>query len=160
VRRQRTETGARRTALAAEKKERESDLSRERESLAGQLRAAYMIGREEPLKLLLNQKDPELAEAALRALDTLWTLPKGNVQVTVRDGVVILEGKVDWKYQSDAAANAVRRLRGARDVRLQPGPPGGAVVRLDLRSVVERRHPVSGPVGTRGSATTARPAPR
>jgi murein hydrolase activator len=61
VRRQRTETGARRTALAAEKKDREGDLSQERESLAGQMRAAYMIGREEPLKLLLNQKDPELA---------------------------------------------------------------------------------------------------
>src|SRR6185312_13912085 len=42
-------------------KERESDLSREREALAAQLRAAYMIGREEPLKLLLNQKDPERA---------------------------------------------------------------------------------------------------
>ena len=61
VRRQRAETGARRTALTSERKERESDLSRERESLAGQLRAAYMIGREEPLKLLLNQKDPKLA---------------------------------------------------------------------------------------------------
>src|SRR6185437_219217 len=61
VRRQRAETAARRTSLAAEKKQRESDLDREREDLAGQLRAAYMIGREEPLKLLLNQKDPERA---------------------------------------------------------------------------------------------------
>src|SRR5579872_1246166 len=61
VRRQRAETAARRTALAAEQKQRESDLSREREALAAQLRAAYMIGREEPLKLLLNQKDPERA---------------------------------------------------------------------------------------------------
>jgi murein hydrolase activator len=61
VRRQRAETASRRSSLAAEKKERESDLSRERESLAGQIRAAYMIGREEPLKLLLNQKDPERA---------------------------------------------------------------------------------------------------
>jgi septal ring factor EnvC (AmiA/AmiB activator) len=61
VRRQRAETAARRTSLAAEKKERESDLSRERDALAAQLRAAYMIGREEPLKLLLNQKDPERA---------------------------------------------------------------------------------------------------
>ena len=61
VRRQRAETAARRTALAAEQKQRESDLSRERAELAGQLRAAYMIGREEPLKLLLNQKDPERA---------------------------------------------------------------------------------------------------
>ena len=33
-------------------------MNRERAALAGQLRAAYMIGREEPLKLLLNQQDP------------------------------------------------------------------------------------------------------
>jgi septal ring factor EnvC (AmiA/AmiB activator) len=32
-----------------------------RAALAGQLRAAYTIGRQEPLKLLLNQKDPALA---------------------------------------------------------------------------------------------------
>jgi septal ring factor EnvC (AmiA/AmiB activator) len=31
-----------------------------RAALAGQLRAAYLIGRQEPLKLLLNQKDPAL----------------------------------------------------------------------------------------------------
>jgi septal ring factor EnvC (AmiA/AmiB activator) len=61
VRRQRAETAAHRASLAAQKKQRESDLSRERESLAAQIRAAYMIGREEPLKLLLNQKDPERA---------------------------------------------------------------------------------------------------
>jgi murein hydrolase activator len=61
VRRQRAATAAQRAELAAEKKQRESDLSRERDALAGQLRAAYLIGREEPLKLLLNQKDPERA---------------------------------------------------------------------------------------------------
>ena len=61
VRRQRTATAARRTALAAEKQQRETQLNRERGALAGQLRAAYMIGREEPLKLLLNQRDPSRA---------------------------------------------------------------------------------------------------
>jgi septal ring factor EnvC (AmiA/AmiB activator) len=61
VRRQRAETSAKRTALAGDKKQREADLNRERDSLAGQIRAAYMIGREEPLKLLLNQKDPARA---------------------------------------------------------------------------------------------------
>jgi septal ring factor EnvC (AmiA/AmiB activator) len=39
----------------------ERDLAQNRVALAGQLRAAYLIGREEPLKLLLNQKDPERA---------------------------------------------------------------------------------------------------
>jgi len=61
VRRQRSEAAAHRAALAAEKKQREADLAKDREALAGQLRAAYMIGREEPLKLLLNQKDPARA---------------------------------------------------------------------------------------------------
>jgi murein hydrolase activator len=61
VRRERAEHSAKRAALAAEKQTRQADLVRERESLAGQLRAAYLIGREEPLKLLLNQKDPTRA---------------------------------------------------------------------------------------------------
>jgi len=61
VRRSRAERAAKRAALAAQKKAREADLAQNRSALAGQLRAAYQIGREEPLKLLLNQKDPERA---------------------------------------------------------------------------------------------------
>jgi septal ring factor EnvC (AmiA/AmiB activator) len=49
---------ARRAALAQNKEQERQAVSRERAALAGQLRAAYMIGREEPLKLLLNQQDP------------------------------------------------------------------------------------------------------
>ena len=58
VREERAERTKRRAELAREKEQRQSELARERAALAGQLRAAYMIGREEPLKLLLNQKDP------------------------------------------------------------------------------------------------------
>jgi septal ring factor EnvC (AmiA/AmiB activator) len=61
VRRGRAERASKRAALAAEKRAREGDLNQNRSALAGQLRAAYLIGREEPLKLLLNQKDPERA---------------------------------------------------------------------------------------------------
>jgi septal ring factor EnvC (AmiA/AmiB activator) len=61
VRRQRAEDAARRAALAGEKKTRETQLAENRAGLAGQMRAAYLIGRQEPLKLLLNQKDPALA---------------------------------------------------------------------------------------------------
>jgi len=61
VRKERAEHAAKRAALADEKRGREEELARERESLAGQLRAAYLIGREEPLKLLLNQQDPSRA---------------------------------------------------------------------------------------------------
>jgi murein hydrolase activator len=58
---QRAEHGARRAALAAEQREREGQLQKNRAELAGQIRAAYLIGRQEPLKLLLNQEDPARA---------------------------------------------------------------------------------------------------
>ncbi len=58
VRQERAEHAEKRAALAAERRSREADLKQERAALAGQLRAAYLIGRAEPLKLLLNQKDP------------------------------------------------------------------------------------------------------
>jgi murein hydrolase activator len=61
VRRGRAERASKRSTLAAEKRAVEADLAQNRSALAGQLRAAYLIGREEPLKLLLNQKDPERA---------------------------------------------------------------------------------------------------
>ncbi len=60
VRRERAERAARRGALAAEQRVREAEVQHNRAALAGQLRAAYLIGRQEPLKLLLNQKDPAL----------------------------------------------------------------------------------------------------
>lgn len=45
-------------ALQRERKQRLDLLGRERGALAGQVRAAFVTGREERLKLLLNQQDP------------------------------------------------------------------------------------------------------
>ena len=61
VRHERAADAARRAALATEKRTRETQLEENRAALAGQMRAAYLIGRQEPFKLLLNQKDPALA---------------------------------------------------------------------------------------------------
>jgi murein hydrolase activator len=61
VRHERAERAARRATLAAEKREAQAGIAKGRVALAGQLRAAYLIGHEEPLKLLLNQKDPARA---------------------------------------------------------------------------------------------------
>jgi septal ring factor EnvC (AmiA/AmiB activator) len=58
---QRAQHAARRTELANEQREREAQLDKNRAELAGQIRAAYTIGRQEPLTLLLNQEDPALA---------------------------------------------------------------------------------------------------
>jgi murein hydrolase activator len=48
----------RRSELRAEQTRNQSALQSERESLASQARVAYMIGRQEELKLLLNQSSP------------------------------------------------------------------------------------------------------
>lgn len=61
LRQQREAGAARRTALESQKHQLEGDLADNRGALAAQLRAAYLIGREEPLKLLLNQRDPAQA---------------------------------------------------------------------------------------------------
>ena len=61
LRRERAARNAARARLAAERRERVAALDRARGELATQMRAAYMIGREEPLKLLLTQKEPARA---------------------------------------------------------------------------------------------------
>ncbi len=61
VRKERADRAEKRSALSEEKRQRDAELANERESLAGQLRAAYLIGNQEPLKLLLNQQDPARA---------------------------------------------------------------------------------------------------
>jgi septal ring factor EnvC (AmiA/AmiB activator) len=48
----------RRASLAQDRLQQQQALVTERAALAAQLRVAYIIGREEPLKLLLNQQDP------------------------------------------------------------------------------------------------------
>ena len=58
LRRERAAHTARRAELAAERAREEAELARDRGALAGQIRAAHMIGQQEPLKLLLNQRDP------------------------------------------------------------------------------------------------------
>jgi septal ring factor EnvC (AmiA/AmiB activator) len=58
LRRERATHAARRAELAAERRTQENALAQDREALAGQIRAASMIGRREPIKLLLNPRDP------------------------------------------------------------------------------------------------------
>ena len=58
LRAQRRLSEQRRMALETDRQAQERGLEQERSALASQLRAAYLIGHDEPLKLLLNQQDP------------------------------------------------------------------------------------------------------
>jgi osmotically-inducible protein OsmY len=43
-------------------------------------------------------------------------VPSDRVTVTITDGWLTLNGMVDWQYHKDAAAHAVRDLRGVKGV--------------------------------------------
>ncbi len=58
TREQRIQSESQLHELEREQSRREAELATERSALAGELRAAYVNGREEQLKLLLNQEDP------------------------------------------------------------------------------------------------------
>lgn len=60
--------------------------------------------------------DTDIAVAAAHHLDWSPSVPKGAVKVTVSDGWLTLEGKVEWWYQKSAAETAVRRLNGVKGV--------------------------------------------
>lgn len=56
--------------------------------------------------------DDEIAKRAVNILRWNTPIPEGTVQVKVQKGWVTLTGKVDWFYQKDSAARAVRDLAG------------------------------------------------
>lgn len=60
--------------------------------------------------------DPEIARNAVAALATRANVPDNRVQVTVKNGWLILEGDVEWQYQRTAAESAVKNLTGVKNV--------------------------------------------
>ncbi len=60
--------------------------------------------------------DAEIAEAAVNRLAWNVSVPKDAVKVTVAKGWVTLTGSVHWRYQHDAAADAVHTLWGVTGV--------------------------------------------
>lgn len=78
-------------------------------------------------------------EIARRAVDTIgWntSVPSGSVQVKVQKGWVTLTGKVEWRYQKTAAADAVRDLAGVVGVQNEITVEAHASV-LDIKKRIE-----------------------
>jgi septal ring factor EnvC (AmiA/AmiB activator) len=126
VRQQRAATSAQRSQLEAQKHQREADLASNRNALAGQLRAAYLIGRQEPLKLLLNQGDPARAGRMFVYYSYFGRARALQIQAIEADLQRI--GQLDVKLQAQDAKLAslqqaqqaqVSALQQARSQRLQ-----------------------------------------
>ena len=60
--------------------------------------------------------DDEIASRAINVLSWDSVVPDEGIQVTVRNGLVTLTGKVHWYYQKSSAERDVRNLSGVRSV--------------------------------------------
>lgn len=63
-----------------------------------------------------KRSDQDIAQSAVSNLKWHTSVPEDNIQVRVENGWITLEGKVEWKYQKDAAKNAIENLMGVRGV--------------------------------------------
>ena len=63
-----------------------------------------------------ERDDTDIARAAVSALEWDTEVPHERIKVTVSNGVVKLEGDVDWRFQKDAAERDVRSLVGVKGV--------------------------------------------
>lgn len=60
--------------------------------------------------------DEDIAAAAVHALEWDADVPAGNLQVTVREGWITVEGTVEHQFQKAAVDRVIRHLSGTRGV--------------------------------------------
>lgn len=60
--------------------------------------------------------DTDIVKTALHTLESDVRVPADEVIVTVDEGIVTLEGEVEWPHQKDAAEAALEHLLGVRGI--------------------------------------------
>ena len=126
LRAQRDAGAQRRAQLEAQKRQLEADLAGSRSKLAAQMRTAYLTGRQEPLKLLLNQGDPARAGRMLAYYGYFGRARAAQIQAIEADLQRI--GQLDDQLQAQdvklaslqqAQQDQVSALEQARSHRMQ-----------------------------------------
>lgn len=145
AREQRIQSESQLAELTREQARRERDLAAEREALAGELRAAYVNGREEQLKLLLNQEDPASFGRTLAWYGYFGRARAGRIQgirdqlehlALVREKIAaeterlrMLEARQQQELDALKAAQT-RRTRAVAAIDSQIKSRGGEITRL------------------------------
>jgi osmotically-inducible protein OsmY len=63
-----------------------------------------------------RKTDTEVAEAVITALKWHTAVQEEKIKIKVEDGIVKLEGEVEWEYQRTNAKTAIENLTGVRSV--------------------------------------------
>jgi len=158
-----------RNALAGQRAQREARIVAERTALASEVRAAYLIGRSEPLRLLLNQQDPARAgrmlayysyfgrarageiariEADVRQLDALDRQLAGEnerlaaLEAQRHEELGQLEQSRAQRRTALASLESESRTSAARLERLQREQSGLESLLRELKRAIEAQTPV------------------
>jgi osmotically-inducible protein OsmY len=104
------------------------------ERAASKVRGVKAVANDIEVRLPTSDKrtDPDIAAAAVRALEWDAALPPDQIKISVSNGWVTLRGEVEWEYQRREAERTVRRLTGVTGVtnlitvkpRIKPSPHG------------------------------------
>lgn len=90
-----------------------------------------------------EQSDTAIAKAAADALEWDVEVPGEAVMSSVSNGIITLDGSVEWRYQRDAAARAVRNLTGVRgvinNIAIVAKRAAADDVRRNIKEALERR---------------------
>src|SRR5262245_36111096 len=149
TREQRIQSESQLAELTREQARREAALSAEREALGGELRAAYVNGREEQLKLLLNQEDPATLGRTLAWYGYFGRARAGRIQgirdqlgdlALVREKIAaaterlrLLEERQQQQLDSLNTAQT-RRTRAVAAIESQIKSRGGEITRLQTQA--------------------------
>lgn len=113
------------------------------EKAARRVKGVRAIAQEIDVRILGPRRtdDDDIARRAVKMVDWNISIPKQMVQIRVCKGVVTLTGEVEWQYQKNAAAAAVRDLAGVVGVsnliEVVPGISAGDVKKR-IENALER----------------------
>jgi osmotically-inducible protein OsmY len=68
------------------------------------------------LPIIQRRPDPDIARDAVEAIKSELPLSWERIKVIVEDGLISLEGEVEWHYQLERMEEAVARVRGMQGV--------------------------------------------
>jgi osmotically-inducible protein OsmY len=89
-----------------------------------------------------NRTDADIARSVENTLEWVSYLPKSGVKVMVEKGWVTLSGEVEWNYQRQSAAAAVRGLLGVKGLTENIGIKPLAAhsgIKSDIEAALRRR---------------------
>jgi osmotically-inducible protein OsmY len=89
------------------------------------------------IPIIHRRPDPDIARDAVEAIKRELPYSWEEIKVIVEDGLITLEGEVEWHYQRELAERAVQNLRGVAGVinmvRIRPH-----VAPVDIKRKIER----------------------